>query len=139
VARRRAIQIGLWFLLGPLLGFLQTGPSFLPISVRHLDAEDLRTLLLISVAYGTCWLTSALLLCDFIFLRRPLEAGALRRYVGIIVLVALISGLVFQNFLIMIGHPITAAAILFIAYTFRKKPSGSESEATRPALRRSGM
>jgi hypothetical protein len=138
VARKRAFQISLWFLLGPLFGFLQTGPSYLPSLGHHMDAVDVWTLMMIPVVYGTGWLTSALLLCDIIFLRRALEAATLRWYVGIIALVALFSGLLFQQFLIMIGHPITGAAILFIAYTFRKKPSVSQSRATHPMRPRSG-
>ena len=138
MARKRGLQISLWFLLGSLLGFLQTGPSYLSALGHHVAAEDLWALMMISIVYGTGWLTSALLLCDIIFLRRALEAATLRRYIGIVALVALCSGLLFQQFLIMIGHPITAAAILLIAYTFRKKPSVSQSRATHPVGSRNG-
>ena len=138
MARKRTFQISLWFLLGPLLGFLLTGPTFLLGSGPHLDAADLKTVLLISVVHGTGWLTSAFLLCDVIFLHRALEAAALRRYVGIIALVALLLGLVLQGFLIIVGHPVTAAAILFIAYTFREKSSVSRSRVTHPVRPRSG-
>ncbi len=122
---RRWIQIGSWFLLGPVIGLLQTGPSFLP---GPLDRDSLRTLLEIAIIYGTAWLTSALVLSDILFIRRALEASGLGRYLLVIAVVALFSGFVFEGMAVMIGHPVTAGAILLVGYFFRKGRSGTQSQ-----------
>jgi hypothetical protein len=114
---KRGVQIGLWIVLAPILGLVQGLTSIL-LHQRNLRALD--DYALISLFYRTCWFLPAVILADAIFLRRALKGVELRRYVLYILICALVIGLGTPGYLLMLGYPLTAVAILVIAYSLRK-------------------
>jgi hypothetical protein len=127
----RAIQMGVWFPAGPVLGLVQGITSFLPVVVSHSAAHDVAagatTCGLISLVYGCYWVLPALLLSDWLFLRRALPLGQLGRYLGIVAICALLFGVFLPGFALMIGYPLTALATIGLAYAHRKRPSAAAS------------
>lgn len=127
----RHAQFVLWLFLGPALGLVQGSTSFLPVVVQHgvkgVGTEGLKTFVLISLLYGTAWFVPALLLADWILLRRVLRTSELRNYLGVVALGALLLGLLLPGFALMIGFPLTAIVILGTAYASRKPPAAAPS------------
>jgi hypothetical protein len=120
----RYAQMILWIVLAPVLGLLQGVTSILLYeqmrSIR--SADTWKTFALISVFYGACWFVPSMVLSDLMFLRRALTARELSRYVGVCAACALFVGVVSPGYLILIGYPITAFAIMALAFTGRKHP-----------------
>ena len=123
----RYAQIILWIVLAPALGLVQGLTSILLYEHGHAlrSAETWETFAMISVFYGACWFIPSVVLSDLIFFRRALTVIELKRYIGVCVVCALVIGMVSPGYLIMIGYPITACAILATAYTHRKRPVNS--------------
>lgn len=119
----RPTQIAFWAGFAPLLGLIQGVTCILIYlgsqELRHWDAW--RTYSLISLFYGSCWLVPAVLLADLVFLRRALRTIELMHYVRAIMICALLIGLVMPAYLLVIGYPLTALAIVITAYTHRKR------------------
>jgi len=124
-SHRRSIQLAIWLALGPIVGLLQGGVSFVPVVVRHpLHREDWHVIALLSLGglvYGACWLIPAMVLSDLVFLRRSLSAGDMATYVGLIASGAAVIGLMLPGYLVMVGVPVTAFAILVIGFVYRSK------------------
>jgi len=120
----RYTQIILWIVLAPVLGLIQGLTSILLYEHGHAlrSADTWETFAMISVFYGACWFIPSVVLSDLIFIRRALTVIELKRYIGVCVVCALVIGMLSPGYLIMIGYPITACAILATAYTNRKRP-----------------
>jgi hypothetical protein len=92
-----------------------------------LGNRDLRTLLIgVSVGYGGAWFFPALVLADVLFLRRGLSRSDYGRYIRALALAAGGIGCVFPGILVMVGYPLTAAAILGCGFWYRRQqePTG---------------
>ena len=98
---------------------------------RMLKTRELALLSLGGLVYGACWLIPAMLLSDLIFLRRPLSATDMATYLAVIAGSAAVIGITIPGYLIMVGVPVTAVAILVIGLVFRMR-RGSDR---RPAVR----
>jgi len=62
-----------------------------------------------------------MVLSDLVFLRRSLSAGDMATYVGLIASGAAVIGLMVPGYLVMVGVPVTAFAILVIGFVYRSK------------------
>jgi hypothetical protein len=112
-----------WIVMAPLLGGIQAIASFLVPMLQHGDPgnRDLRTLLVgLSVGYGGAWFVPALVLSDVLVLRRVLSRSDYGRYIRALALAAGGIGCVFPGILVMVGYPLTAAAILGCGFWYRR-------------------
>jgi hypothetical protein len=120
----RVAQLGLWLVLGPVVGLFQGAVSFVPVvGVHPPRAQDWHDIALLSIGglfWGLCWLTPALVLVDLVFLRRSLLARDLVRFVAIVGGVAAIMGILTPGYLVMIGVPVTAFGILVVGFLHRR-------------------
>jgi hypothetical protein len=123
----RPTQIALSIIIAPLLGLTQGVPSILiylvPQEIRQWDAW--KTYLEISLLYGACWFVPALILADAVVWRRVLGRAELARYVRIVVICTLVIGLITPAYLLLLGYPLTAVAILIAANYCRRHPVSS--------------
>lgn len=120
----RYIQIAAWVFLAPLFGAIQAvaGFSFLMLHWGDLGNSDLHRILTgLALVYGGGWFIPALLISDFLLLRRTLSRLAFARYISLVAVTALLVGLCMPGMLLMIGYPITAAAILGYGFLHRRK------------------
>jgi hypothetical protein len=67
------------------------------------------------------WFIPALLASDLFLLGRTLSRQDFARYISIIIVIALLTGLVMPGMLVMIGYALTAAGIVNCGLLFRKK------------------
>ena len=114
---KRELQVALWIVFAPILGLVQGVTSIL---LYERNFGDLSSFALISVFYGSCWFLPAMILADIILLRRALKGAEIGRYILYITICALVIGLGTPGYLLMVGYPLTAVAILVIAYAIRK-------------------
>jgi hypothetical protein len=134
-SHRRIAQLAIWLAVGPALGLFQGAISFVPVVVMHTPhGEDWHTIALLSLGglvYGVCWLIPAMVLSDLIFLRRPLLARDLAIYLGVIAGSSAIIGVTIPGYLVMVGVPVTAVAILVVGLVFRTRVGNDPAPAVR--------
>jgi hypothetical protein len=95
---------------------------YLGLSGSVIRRDDLHRILTgLALVYGGGWFIPALLISDFLLLRRTLSRLAFARYISLVAVTALLVGLCMPGMLLMIGYPITAAAILGYGFLHRKK------------------
>jgi type III secretory pathway component EscV len=124
----------LWIAFAPVLGLVQGATGILLYEHIHAlrYADTWQNFAMISVFFGLCWFVPSMVLSDLIFIRRALTARELKRYIGVCMACALLSGIVLPGYAMMIGYPITAFAILAAAYAYRKRPiNNTESSSAR--------
>ena len=126
---RRSVQFVSWIVVTPIHGAIQAIASFVVPMLQHGDLgnHDLRTLLVgVSVGYGGAWFFPALVLSDVLFLRRALSPSEYGRCIGTLALAAGGIGCVLPGMLVMLGYPLTAAAILGCGLWYRR-PGGADA------------
>src|SRR5215469_8412841 len=95
---------------------------------KQLGSPDLHRLLLgIAVVYGCSWLVPALLVSDFLFLKRELKGSDFLRYAASVAMAAVLIGFFTPGLLIMVGFPTTAAMILALGYIWRRREKAAAS------------
>jgi hypothetical protein len=125
----RYVQVVIWVLLTPVFGVIQGAAGSLFVMLEHGDLgnPDLHRLLTgLALIYGGGWFLPALLISDFLFLRRTLSRREIARYASFITMVAILLGLLMPGVMVMIGYPMTAVAILGCGFLHRKRQHSPE-------------
>ncbi len=126
MAIKRSLQLTSWIVLGALVGLFQEVGTILLVFPKtgapSNRSEEFGIFAVIAILYGMGWLSTALLLSDFLFLRRGLEPREFKQYLGIVASCAVVLGLVLPGFGLMVGFPLTAIAILCAGFAFKKPP-----------------
>ena len=119
---RRGVQQLLWIPLGALVGVVQAIGTQVRVG---LNLEFFST---VPLLFGMGWLSTAFLLSDFIFLRRSLMPMELLHFLAVVTACALVLGFILWGWGLMVGFPLTAAAIFCADIAFRKTSSKKDTQ-----------
>ncbi len=94
MAIKRSVQLASWVVLGALVGLFQELGTILLVLPRGGPStnrsEEFGLYGAIAILYGMGWLSTALLLSDFLFLRRGLEFREFKLFLAIVVACAIV-------------------------------------------------
>lgn len=113
------------------VALVQASSSFVWLFLRNPERGVLTLAASIGVVYGTGWLLPAFLISDFGLIRPRLSRPELRNLASIAAGIAAIVGLIIPGMLVMIGYPVTAAAILLVAFVHRHRKTVGKPHPAR--------